>query len=117
MDRPVQAGGLDAQGDGAVAQHAAEAGIVLVKNTDGVLPLASGGARRVAVIGGHADLGVLSGGGSPQAVPIGSISFPAPDVAPSRGGGHVFHPSPLLAARPTRTHAGSRSHRRSDPSY
>ncbi len=97
MDRPVQAGGLDTKGDGAVAQRAAEAGIVLLKNEGGVLPLV-GAAQSLAVIGGHADVGVLSGGGSSQVLPIGSTSFPAPKGSPEWGGGQVYHPSPPLAA-------------------
>jgi beta-glucosidase len=44
-----------------VAQRAAEAGIVLLKNGGGLLPLK---AKRILVIGGGADVGVLSGGGS-----------------------------------------------------
>src|SRR3569832_963470 len=56
-----------------MAAHASDAlaiareGIVLLKN-DGVLPLVAG-ARSVAVIGGKANVGVLSGGGSSQGLP------------------------------------------------
>jgi beta-glucosidase len=53
-----------------VAQRSAEQGIVLLKNDGGVLPLAKT-ARSIAVIGGHADLGMLSGGGSSQVLPVG----------------------------------------------
>jgi beta-glucosidase len=49
----------------------AEQGIVLLKN-DGVLPLGAN-ARSIAVIGGHADAGVMSGAGSSQVVPIGDV--------------------------------------------
>ncbi|MDT7836960.1 beta-glucosidase family protein [Aquabacterium sp. OR-4] len=51
-----------------VALEAAQAGIVLLKN-DGVLPLAKEGAPSVLVVGGHADFGVMSGGGSSQVIP------------------------------------------------
>jgi beta-glucosidase len=54
-----------------LAQSVAEQGIVALKN-DGVLPLAES-VRRVAVIGGRADVGVLSGGGSSQVTPPGSF--------------------------------------------
>ena len=53
-----------------IAQRSAEQGIVLLKNAGGVLPLAKT-AHSVAVIGGHSDLGMLSGGGSSQVLPVG----------------------------------------------
>jgi len=97
FDHPVVPGGLDTAADGAVAQRAAEGGIVLLKNERGVLPLAAA-ARKIVVIGGRADVGVMSGGGSSQVMPVGSQTFPAPKGAPSWGGGVVFHPSAPLAA-------------------
>jgi beta-glucosidase len=53
-----------------VARDAAAAGIVLLKNENGMLPLAST-AKRIAVIGARADLGVISGGGSSSVTPVG----------------------------------------------
>ncbi|MBU6267630.1 MAG: glycoside hydrolase family 3 C-terminal domain-containing protein [Sphingomonadales bacterium] len=58
-------GTIDFDAHGAVALEVAKQGIVLLKNTGGVLPLAKA-AKSIAVIGGHADSGVLSGGGSSQ---------------------------------------------------
>ncbi|HEY6870198.1 MAG TPA: glycoside hydrolase family 3 C-terminal domain-containing protein [Novosphingobium sp.] len=58
-------GAVDLKADSAVALEAARQGIVLLRNERGVLPLART-ARRIAVIGGHADAGVLSGAGSSQ---------------------------------------------------
>ncbi|MGJ3628370.1 glycoside hydrolase family 3 protein [Sphingomonas sp. MMS24-JH45] len=52
-----------------VAQRAAEAGIVLL-NENGVLPIART-TKRIVVIGGNADVGVLSGGGSSQVRSVG----------------------------------------------
>jgi beta-glucosidase len=52
------------------AQRAAEEGIVLLKNDGNLLPLAAK-ARTIAIIGAHADIGMLSGAGSSQVVPIG----------------------------------------------
>src|SRR6185437_4610728 len=69
FDHPVAAGGMDTAADGAVAQRAAEAGIVLLKNAGGVLPLAAT-AKKIVVIGGRADVGVMSGGGSSQVMPV-----------------------------------------------
>jgi beta-glucosidase len=87
---------LDTKADARVTQAEAEAGIVLLKNEGAVLPLAA--TKRIAVIGGHADLGVLSGGGSAQVVPLGSQVLPRPPGAPEWVEGTVYHPSPPLAA-------------------
>jgi beta-glucosidase len=86
VDDPVRQGPIDFAADARVAQADAEEGIVLLKN-DQVLPLATR-TRRIAVIGGHADAGVLTGGGSAQvyapggnAVPgIGPAHWPGPQV-------------------------------------
>lgn len=67
LDRsPARAGVvIDVAANAAVAQQVAEQGIVLLRNERGVLPLAAS-AKRIAVIGGYADTGVLSGAGSSQ---------------------------------------------------
>ncbi len=56
--------------NGAVAQRVAEAGSVLLRNEGHILPLSQDVAR-IAVIGGNADVGVPSGGGSSQVRSIG----------------------------------------------
>ena len=82
-----------------VAQHAAEEGIVLLKNDHGMLPLAAS-ARRIVVIGAHADVGVLSGGGSSQVRSIGGVPV---EIALTSGEAASFaritwhHSSPLRA--------------------
>ena len=48
------------------AQHIAEESIVLLKNADHILPLQASASASIALIGSHADVGVLSGGGSAQ---------------------------------------------------
>jgi len=70
FDDPPAPKPVDVSAHGAVAQRAAEEGIVLLKNARNLLPLSK--ARRIAVIGGRADVGVLSGGGSAQVMPIGN---------------------------------------------
>ncbi|PTS90999.1 glycosyl hydrolase [Sphingomonas sp. HMWF008] len=67
LDRnPVKPGGaIDFAAHGAVALELAKQGIVLLRNERGTLPLAAS-AKRIAVIGGYADTGVLSGAGSSQ---------------------------------------------------
>jgi beta-glucosidase len=79
------------------AQHIAEESIVLLKN-DGTLPLSVASVRSIAVIGAHADLGVLSGGGSAQVdAPGGNALSPA---TPTKWGEAVYFPtSPLRYIR------------------
>ena len=48
------------------SQQIAEESIVLLKNTDSLLPLSAANIKSIAVIGSHADVGILSGGGSAQ---------------------------------------------------
>ena len=76
FDYPPVIKPLDADADALVSQHAAEQAIVLLKNDLGQLPL-QGGIKSVVIIGGHADAGVLSGGGSAQVWPIGGPAIPA----------------------------------------
>jgi beta-glucosidase len=77
-----------------VAQRDAEAGIVLLKNQGDLLPLAGRGGR-IAVIGGHADKGVLSGGGSSQVYPDGENAVPG--LKPTGWPGPVvYYPSSPL---------------------
>ncbi len=91
--------------DAEVAQQIEERGIVLLKNSDAQLPLNPARVKSIAVIGSHADVGVLSGGGSDQVSPAGGNAVPlvpAPG-APLRGSfveRPVFQPSsPLNAIR------------------
>jgi beta-glucosidase len=53
------------------AQHIAEESIVLLKNDGNQLPLDAARVKSIALIGSHADVGVLSGGGSAQVDPPG----------------------------------------------
>ena len=74
-----------------LAQRVEEAGAVLLKN-DGILPLTRKGT--VAVIGGFADVGVITGGGSGQVDPPGGNAV----KGMSQSHGHVFYPSSPLKA-------------------
>jgi len=76
-DHSGQPAAIDYDADGAVAQHVAEEGIVVLTNPRNVLPL-SGKARRIAIIGGHSDIGVISGGGSSQVAPPGGPAATIP---------------------------------------
>jgi len=101
MDNPPVVKPIDAQADALVAQHVEEQGIVLLKNTGNQLPLSPAGLHSIAVIGSHADVGVLSGGGSAQVDPVGGNAVPPPVVS----GSHLLSPevwdpsSPLKAIR------------------
>ncbi len=54
-----------------LAQHVEESSAVLLRNENSQLPLKAGSLKMIAVIGSHADAGVLSGGGSAQVSPVG----------------------------------------------
>lgn len=97
IDPQPSLGPLDIPGDNAVALRAGEAGIVVLKNDGNILPLAAS-SPHVAVIGGHADIGVLSGGGSSQVMPYGNVRLPVPAGYPESVKGPVYHPSSPLEA-------------------
>jgi beta-glucosidase len=61
-----------------VAQKTEEMGAVLLKNGGSLLPLSASSVKSIAVIGGHADAGVMSGGGSSQVSPAGGNAVPPP---------------------------------------
>ncbi len=76
------------------AQHIAEEGIVLLQNTHNILPLSKNGGS-IAVIGSHADVGVLSGGGSAQVdSPGGNAIDPSEGASP--WGKPIYFPSAPL---------------------
>jgi beta-glucosidase len=74
FDHPTAVGTIDTAADAVVAQRTEEQGAVLLKNT-GILPL-SANVPSIAIIGSHADVAVLSGGGSAQVDPIGGPALP-----------------------------------------
>lgn len=97
VDNPVKEGGkIDFARNGAVSRATAEEGMVLLKNEGRVLPLAKT-VRTIAVIGGHADAGVLSGGGSSLVYPVGGMAVKGlkPDTWP---GPVVYYPSSPMRA-------------------
>ena len=87
MDEPAGVHQSDVTAHLAIVRQEAEEGIVLLKNENGALPL-NRQIGSMVLIGAHADLGVLSGGGSSQVIPIGyakSLVFPV-------GGGVIVLP-------------------------
>jgi beta-glucosidase len=77
-----------------LALEIAQKGIVLLKNDAKLLPLARNGAR-IAVIGGYANVGVLSGGGSAQVIPSNGpyTRIPGSGGKMSNFSGQLFDPS------------------------
>ena len=72
VDDPQQKGVVDVLGDLEITRKIAEQSIVLLKNDQNQLPL--GGSHvvnSIALIGAHADVGMISGGGSAQVDPPG----------------------------------------------
>ncbi|MGO9434655.1 MAG: beta-glucosidase family protein [Terracidiphilus sp.] len=79
FDNPVVKQVPDVEGGYVIAQKLAEKSIVLLKNERHILPLEGAGLHSVVLIGGHADVGVLTGGGSAQVdAPGGSVVPPPP---------------------------------------
>jgi beta-glucosidase len=66
VDHPMQKGVADVEGDLAAAQRVEEQSAVLLRNTAGILPLDAGAVKSIAVIGPHANEGMMSGSGSAQ---------------------------------------------------
>jgi beta-glucosidase len=77
FDNPVEKQTPDVESGNALAQSIAEKSIVLLKNERKVLPLAAG-LHSVVLIGGHADKGVITGGGSAQVDAPGGSAVPPP---------------------------------------
>ena len=100
-DPPPAPGSIDVSRGAAVTERIARQSSVLLKNERRTLPL-SHRVGSIAVIGSHADVGVLSGGGSSQVTPPGGPAV-APTCNPEGpGGSHcpVWAPSsPLQAIR------------------
>ena len=95
IDNPVKMADIDYAAHAAVTRAGAEAGAVLLKN-EALLPL-GGKYKRIAVIGGYADKGVLAGGGSSLVYPIGGNAVPG--LKPTTWPGPVmYYPSSPLKA-------------------
>ena len=99
IDYPVQRSVVDPFKGREDAQHIAEESIVLLKNQNSQLPLSAAKVRRIALIGGHADVGVLSGGGSAQVDAPGGNAID-PEHGGTVWGKPVYFPSsPMKAIR------------------
>ncbi|MDF7775638.1 glycoside hydrolase family 3 C-terminal domain-containing protein [Sphingomonas sp. AOB5] len=101
FEHPVTDAPIDLPSDmlaahGEITRVDAEEGAVLLRNEGELLPL-SPMVRTIAVIGGHADKGVLAGGGSSLVYPVGGNAVPG--IAPTSWPGPVmYYPNPPLDA-------------------
>ena len=75
FDRPASRIAVDTATGEAVALQVEQDGAVLLKNAGGQLPLNADSIKSIAVIGSHADVAVLSGGGSAQVWPTGGAAL------------------------------------------
>ncbi|HUL15320.1 MAG TPA: glycoside hydrolase family 3 C-terminal domain-containing protein [Terriglobales bacterium] len=92
VDYPEQKSVVDVDAGFEISRRIAEQSSVLLKNAADILPLDPDKVRSIAVIGEHADTGMISGGGSAQVDPEGST--------PPRWLEHIWFPtSPLKAIR------------------
>jgi beta-glucosidase len=82
IDDPVTTSVVDVDRDMEIAERIAGQSIVLLKNNRKILPLDPDKKQTIAVIGGHADVGVVSGGGSAQVDPPGGSPVVPPPVGP-----------------------------------
>lgn len=96
-DVPRRGAPIDFATHAATARNLAARGMVLLRNENETLPLKPG-LRHILLVGGHADIGVLSGGGSSQVVPRGAIRFEGIPPQLFYGKPRLVDPSPPLAA-------------------
>ncbi|HZD32544.1 MAG TPA: glycoside hydrolase family 3 C-terminal domain-containing protein [Candidatus Angelobacter sp.] len=98
VDDPLQKGVVDAAWGLDVAQRVEEKSIVLLKNNQAVLPIDPSKVHSIAVIGGHADIGMISGGGSAQVDPPNGNAIMPPGKGATHWQDHIWFPtSPLKA--------------------
>jgi beta-glucosidase len=99
VDDPPQPGVVDVFKGLDVAQRVEEESIVLLKN-DHILPIDPSQVHSIAIIGGHADVGMISGGGSAQVDPPGGNAIMPPGKGATVGQEQIWFPtSPLKALR------------------
>jgi beta-glucosidase len=98
IDYPRQRSVIDPFAGFAVSRKIEEGGIVLLKNERAALPLNPAKLHTIAVIGSHADVGMISGGGSAQVDPIGGNAIMPPGKGATHWQEEIWFPtSPLKA--------------------
>jgi beta-glucosidase len=100
VDDPPRKGVINVEKGLEVAQRIEEKSIVLLKNNQAVLPIIPSKVHSIAIIGGHADVGMISGGGSAQVDPPGGNAIMPPGKGGTHWQDHIWFPtSPLQALR------------------
>jgi len=94
FEHPAKKSQIDFAAHAMVTRNAAEKSMVLLKNDRGLLPLKKD-VKSITVIGSHADVGVLSGGGSSQVYPPGGVALIEKE---KKHGVRVYHSSSPLKA-------------------
>jgi beta-glucosidase len=98
FDNPQNIQPVPFAADAAVAQELEESGAVLLQNGNNLLPLNASTIQSIAVISGHADTSVLSGGGSAQVQPNGGGLVQATQPCPPCWAQVIWDPSSPLQA-------------------
>ncbi|SFV13297.1 glycoside hydrolase family 3 C-terminal domain-containing protein [Pseudoduganella namucuonensis] len=116
VDHPVapSSDAIDFKANAAVAQKDAQEGMVLLKNADRVLPLGKS-VKKITVIGGYADRGVLAGGGSSLVYPVGGNAVPGLEPKSWPGPVMYYPSSPLKAIQKRLPQAAIAYHDGTDP--
>jgi beta-glucosidase len=102
VDNPIEKGVVDVLGGMNVAQRIEEKSIVLLKNERAILPLTAARIHSIAIIGGHADVGMISGGGSAQVDPPGGNAIAPPGKGATHWQDHIWFPTSPLRALQTK---------------
>ena len=93
IDDPPQKSVVDVMEGFAVSQRIAENSMVLLKNDKKQLPLDASKVKSIVLIGSHADIGMLSGGGSAQVDPPGGNVIMPPGQRATVWGHSVWFPT------------------------
>src|SRR6202050_3325171 len=102
VDDPPQKSVVDVEKGFEVAQRVEEKSIVLLKNSPTVLPIVPSKVHSIAIIGGHADVGMISGGGSAQVDPPGGNAIMPPGKGATIWQKPVWFPTSPLKALQTK---------------
>ena len=100
IDDPPQRSVVDVFGGLEIARTIEEQSAVLLKNEGSQLPLDASKVRSIAIIGAHADVGMISCGGSAQVDPPGGNAIMPPGKGNTYWQEHIWFPtSPLKSIR------------------
>jgi beta-glucosidase len=98
VDDPIKKSVIDVSDGLRIARQLAEQSIVLLRNQNAQLPLDATKLKRIAVIGAHANVGMISGGGSAQVDPPGGNVIAPPGHKETTWQGHIWFPDSPIAA-------------------